>query len=83
MDIDLLGFTNNDPAAIADTVRQICGSEVEPDGLQFDSDSVRADKIKEDADYEGVRVRFAGRLGNAKIAMQISSSAKPQGRRSV
>lgn len=71
MDIDLLSFTNNDPEAIADAVRQICSSEVEPDGLQFDSDSVHADKIKEDADYEGVRVRFAGRLGNARIAMQV------------
>ncbi len=71
MDIDLLGFTNNDPEDIADAVRQICISKVEPDGLVFDGDSVHADRIKEDADYEGVRVRFAGRLGNARISMQI------------
>ena len=71
MDIDLLGFTDNNPENMADSVIEMCSTEVEPDGLVFDCDSVHADRIKEDADYEGVRVRFAGRLGNARISMQI------------
>ena len=37
----------------------------------FDADSVRAERIKEDADYEGVRVTFNGFLGKAKIPIQV------------
>lgn len=33
--------------------------------------TVKTERIKEDADYEGVRVRFVGLLGKARVAMQI------------
>jgi hypothetical protein len=39
--------------------------------MVFDPATVKADRIKEDADYEGVRVRFVGLLGKARAAMQI------------
>jgi hypothetical protein len=32
---------------------------------------VKTDRIKADADYEGVRVRFVGLLGKARITMQL------------
>ena len=32
---------------------------------------VKTERIKEDADYEGVRVRFVGLLGKARVTMQI------------
>lgn len=35
------------------------------------SQSVHADRFTEDADYEGVRIRFPGALGSARIHMQI------------
>ena len=41
--------------------------EVEPDGLVFDADSVQAERITEDADYEGERVTFTARLDRARI----------------
>ena len=44
---------------------------MEDDGLLFDPSTVRAQRIKEDADYEGVRVTFAGTLSNARIPVQI------------
>jgi hypothetical protein len=44
---------------------------VEPDGLTFDQNTVRGERIKEDADYEGVRVRLRGVLGKAIIPVQI------------
>jgi hypothetical protein len=44
------------------------------DGLVFDTDSIDADRIAEDALYEGVRSTFKGFLGNARIAMQIDLS---------
>ena len=33
--------------------------------------SVKAERIKEDADYEGVRVRFIGLLARSRVTMQI------------
>lgn len=70
-DIDLLGFLDNSPEHLAGIVQEICAIQVPDDGLLFDPDSVGARRIKEDADYAGVRVRFRGRLGNARIAMQV------------
>jgi predicted nucleotidyltransferase component of viral defense system len=70
-DVDLLGRMANSLDNLASVVREICAVEVEPDGLMFQETTVRAERIKVDADYQGVRVRFLGMLGKAKIAMQL------------
>lgn len=70
-DVDLLGRLDNSLENLARVVRDMCSADVEPDGMIFDPATVKAERIKEDADYEGVRVRFIGRLGNARVAMQI------------
>ena len=70
-DIDLLGRIDNDLEAIRATIAKICEQTVVPDGLVFDAASVITERIAEDADYHGVRVKFRGYLGNARIAMQI------------
>jgi predicted nucleotidyltransferase component of viral defense system len=70
-DIDLLGQAGNQPAEIAEVFREVCQSESEPDGLRFDADSLKAQVIKEDADYEGVRVTFLVYLEKSRFAMQI------------
>jgi hypothetical protein len=44
---------------------------VSPDGLVFDKYSVNATRIKEDADYEGVRLHFDGYLGKARVRMPL------------
>lgn len=71
MDIDMLGKTSNDIDSIVEQVKDIISVEAEPDGLVFDLNSIKAERIKEDADYEGVRVRFVGTLENARVHMQI------------
>lgn len=70
-DVDFLGSLDNSLENLAHVVREVCATEVEPDGMLFDPDTVKAERIKEDADYEGVRVRFVGLLGKARAAMQI------------
>jgi hypothetical protein len=70
-DIDFLGFTNNDLEAVARIIQEICAQEVEPDGLAFETSTVQSERIKEDADYEGVRVNLTGYLGKAKIPLQV------------
>jgi predicted nucleotidyltransferase component of viral defense system len=71
LDIDLLGKTNNDVDSIVDKIKEICIQEVEPDGIEFDISDISGERIKEDADYEGVRVKFNGFLNRARITMQI------------
>ena len=70
-DIDFLAFMTNDVDAVADVVRQICKIDDQTDGIEFDPETVTPVVIKEDADYEGVRVTFLGHLQNARINMQI------------
>jgi hypothetical protein len=41
------------------------------DGLTFDATSVKADEIREDNAYGGVRVRLLAKLGPAEIPVQI------------
>ena len=71
MDIDLLGITDNSVDKIAAIAREVCLQEVEPDGLVFEPDSVGGERIVEDTDYGGVRVRFRGTLGTARVTMQL------------
>lgn len=70
-DIELLGRTANEPERIAAIVREVCIATVDPDGLEFDPATVEVGRIAEETEYDGVRARFAGRLGNARIPMQI------------
>jgi predicted nucleotidyltransferase component of viral defense system len=67
MDIDFLGHIDNNIEAIIAVTKDICSQKVEPDGITFDLTSIRGEPIAEDADYEGVRVRFRGIPGHGTL----------------
>jgi len=71
MEIDLLGRISNSMDHLVAVVKGVCLQEVEPDGMIFDSESVVAERIVEDADQEGVRVLFRGSLDRARISIQL------------
>lgn len=71
MDIDLLGRTSNREVDLTAQVRAILSTDVDPDGLVFDAGSLRLERITENADYEGVRLRLMGSLDTARITLQI------------
>jgi len=71
LDIDVLGLTDNEIATAVGVIQDVCRQEVEQDGLVFDPTSAQGENITEDADYHGVRVRFLGSLGRARISMQF------------
>lgn len=71
MDIDMLGITSNQEADVVAQVQDILAVDVEPDGLSFDPASIQAERITANADYEGIRIRFPGALGSARINIQI------------
>jgi predicted nucleotidyltransferase component of viral defense system len=70
-DIDFLARTENTIAAVVPIIRAVCTQPVEPDGLVFDDRTVEGALIKEDADYEGIRVTFLATLQNARVSMQL------------
>ena len=70
MDIDLLGRVRNKIENLEEIVRQCCAVEV-LDGVIFDPQTVRGERIKKDAEYQGVRVFIRGFLGKIRLAVQI------------
>lgn len=70
-DIDLLGYAENDVAVMEAMFREICDVDVVDDGLRFDAKTLVGRRIKEDADYQGVRLTFVAFLEKARIPMQI------------
>ncbi|MGB6482232.1 MAG: nucleotidyl transferase AbiEii/AbiGii toxin family protein [Candidatus Acidiferrales bacterium] len=70
-DADFLARVDNSPDLFVGIFKELCVIEVEPDGLAFDANSVKAELITENADYEGVRVTFTAYLERARIPVQI------------
>ncbi len=70
-DIDLLSFTMNVVEHIIQIVKEICAQPVEPDGVIFNPETVQRERIKEDPDYEGVRIKLLVLLGiNSSAVMR-------------
>jgi hypothetical protein len=70
-DLDLLGTGDNSVPRCERLFRDVCALAVEDDGLQFNAASVRGETIKEDQEYEGLRINLDCRLENARIPIQI------------
>ena len=70
-DLDLLGFGGSEVAEWEAIFREICGTEVEPDGLMMLADSVRGEVIRVEEEYAGVRIKLRAMLGKARIPLQI------------
>lgn len=70
-DIDLLGFVDADETKLADVIRSVCTQEVDEDGVRFDPNSVRVEKIREETAYGGLRCLLDGTLGSAKLRVQL------------
>jgi predicted nucleotidyltransferase component of viral defense system len=65
-DIDFLGEDiDNSEQNLLKTVKEIISIPVN-DGVRFDSDNVTSEIIKEDAEYQGVRVHCTAYLGKAR-----------------
>lgn len=69
-DADLLGFGPDDADNLIATFRDIAVMDL-GDGIVFDSESVRADTIREDNTYGGTRINLVARIGSARCALQV------------
>lgn len=70
-DIDLLGFVEADEAVLTEVIRSVCDQEVDEDGVRFDPESVRVERIREETAYGGLRCLIQATLGSAKLRVQV------------
>ncbi|CAN5330291.1 nucleotidyl transferase AbiEii/AbiGii toxin family protein [soil metagenome] len=70
-DIDLSSETAQSVIQLEQMTKFCCQLKVEEDGLIFEPNTVAGEEIREDQSYKGVRIKFLGKLGNARIPMQI------------
>lgn len=70
-DVDFLARRiANDVDTITLAFQEICATQCN-DGVSYDGDNLVAERIKEDADYQGLRIKVNGYLGNAKETLQF------------
>lgn len=70
-DIDFRGYLDNSEKSILRAIKNITTEPVPDDGIIFDTNTINVEQTQIDADYEGIRVKFKGYLGKARIPMQI------------
>jgi hypothetical protein len=70
MDIDLLGKVENNLENLEEIVRECCLVDVD-DSVIFDAASVKAETIRKDGEYQGIRVLARGLLGTIRLNLQI------------
>jgi hypothetical protein len=69
-DIDLLGFQLPDAAYLLKTFEDLCDIQVE-DGVTFDQASIRAEEIRKEANYSGMRVILTAHLDGTRSVVQV------------
>jgi len=69
-DVDFLGHGDPSPAVVADAVRTIVSVETD-DGLRFALETISAEEIREEQEYEGVRVTVTAYLAHVPITVRI------------
>jgi len=70
-DIDLLGFVDAEEATLAKVIRSVCTQQVDEDGVRFDPNTVRVEKIRDETAYGGLRCLIDATLGSAKLRVQL------------
>ena len=69
-DIDLLGLMSADVETVSKAIQEI-GHKDFNDGVVYDFSRLTFEPLSPDSEYPGIRLKFAGRLGKARIPMQI------------
>jgi predicted nucleotidyltransferase component of viral defense system len=70
-DLDLLGYGKLSIERFEQIFREVCGQAVEDDGLRFDANSVHGERIREEQEYEGLRIHCVALLERARVPLQI------------
>jgi predicted nucleotidyltransferase component of viral defense system len=69
-DLDLLGYGDPDPQRMLEAFRGILAKDVN-DGVSFDVAALRIDRIREELDYGGLRLRSTATIAGARTAITV------------
>ena len=69
-DLDLLGFGDPDPEAMLAIFRGVLGQDAN-DGVMFDASALRVDRIREELEYGGLRLRSLADISGARVSITI------------
>lgn len=69
-DLDLLGFGDPQPEAMLATFGEILALNTD-DGVEFDAGALRVDRIREELEYGGLRLRTTASISGARIGLTI------------
>lgn len=69
-DLDLLGFGDSDSTALLEIFKEICAIEA-PDGVSFDASSLSLDRIRNETEYGGVRIKGNATVDGARVRILI------------
>lgn len=69
-DLDLLGYGDLDPDAVLALFHDILAID-DQDGVQFDVAAARIDRIREEVEYGGVRIRTIAEIGGAQVPVSV------------
>ena len=69
-DIDLLGYGDPSADRFTKVFRSLAELDVADDGIQLDADSIQVQTMKEEQEYQGIRVKLNAFLESARIPVQ-------------
>jgi predicted nucleotidyltransferase component of viral defense system len=69
-DLDLLGSGDSDPEALISIFQEVCAAN-ENDGVVFDVGGLTIDRIREEAEYGGLRIKTTANVDGAKVRVAI------------
>lgn len=69
-DLDLLGFGDPDEQRILAAFREVLTTAAD-DGVEFNADALRVNRIREELEYGGLRVRTIASVAGARIAVVV------------
>ena len=75
-DLDLLGFGAADPEAMVGALREICAVQAD-DGVTFDADDVVVDRIRDEQEYGGFRIKTRATVAGARVRVFIIGANLP------
>jgi predicted nucleotidyltransferase component of viral defense system len=70
-DIDFLKSGNTDPDYILESIKNICKIKCSEDAVEFNTETINLQEIREQNDYHGQRVKIRANIGKAKVTLQI------------
>ena len=67
-DIDFRGYVTHEPGPLLEIFTEVLEVSMPEDGLVFDPESMSAEEMQIDADYQGVRIKLTTLLERSRIS---------------